>query len=51
VTTQDLFETYVARLRSALSALTRNEREDIVDEIRANVNERISSWEMSLARC
>lgn len=42
MTTQDPLEAYIVRLRSALSRMTVAEREDIVEEIRAHVLDRVA---------
>jgi hypothetical protein len=48
MTTQDPLEGYIFRLRSALSGMTVAEREDIVEEIRTHVHERIAESGLSV---
>ncbi len=43
MTTPDPLETYISRLRAALSGLTVSEREEIVEEIRAHILDRVST--------
>jgi hypothetical protein len=48
MTTQDPLEAYVVRLRAALSGMTVAEREDIVEEIRAHVLDRVAESGMTI---
>jgi len=43
ITTNDPLESYIGRFQSALHGLTLAGRQDIVDEIRSHVHERVAS--------